>query len=79
MRTLLRAAQHTYIALSPVSKALFLFLAGISMISTLSLVYLLNESLLLTVPTYGGSLTEGVIGSPRFINPTWQYLTLTAT
>ena len=33
------------------------------------LVYLLNDSLLVAVPAYGGSISEGVIGSPRFINP----------
>lgn len=29
----------------------------------------LQRSFLVEVPTYGGSLTEGVVGSPRFINP----------
>lgn len=69
MRTLLRNAHTTYTYLSDSSRALFLFLAGLCIISSVSLVYLLNESMLSTVPTYGGELTEGVIGSPRFINP----------
>ena len=35
----------------------------------MSLMWQVNKSLLVSVPDYGGSLTEGVIGSPRFINP----------
>jgi len=44
----------------------FVFLFGMS---SLALVYQLNRSLLVEVPDYGGTLTEGVIGSPRFVNP----------
>ena len=31
--------------------------------------YALEQSLLVEVPAYGGTLVEGVLGSPRFINP----------
>lgn len=31
--------------------------------------YALESKMLVTVPSYGGSLTEGVLGSPRFVNP----------
>ncbi len=36
--------------------------------SLLSL-YALEQRLLVTEPGYGGTLTEGVVGSPRFVNP----------
>jgi peptide/nickel transport system substrate-binding protein len=69
MRGLLRTAHDTYNQFSQGSRALFLFFAALCVISSVSVVYLLNESLLVAVPAYGGSLSEGVIGSPRFINP----------
>jgi len=69
MRGLLRNASHTYSQFSQGSRALFLFFAGLCIFSSVALVYLLNESLLVAVPAYGGSMSEGIIGSPRFINP----------
>lgn len=69
MRGLLRTAHQTYLQFSEGSRALFLFFAAVCVFSSVSLIYLLNESLLVAVPAYGGSLSEGVIGSPRFINP----------
>jgi len=45
-------------------------LAGLVMaFSALFLVWKVNQNYLIEVPSEGGSLTEGVIGSPRFINP----------
>jgi len=38
-------------------------------IASLTGLYVLQQSLLVVEPAYGGSLTEGVVGSPRFINP----------
>jgi peptide/nickel transport system substrate-binding protein len=69
MRGLLRTAHDTYNQFSQGSRALFLFFAALCVISWVSLLYLLNESLLVAVPAYGGSLSEGIVGSPRFINP----------
>jgi len=42
----------------------WLFAAGL-----LVLLYNVNKSFLVEIPANGGSLTEGVIGAPRFINP----------
>ncbi len=50
-------------------KTLFFVFTIIFVISGLSLLYKVNKLFLVEVPDYGGSLTEGVIGSPRFINP----------
>jgi len=69
MRGTLRTAHDTYLQFSKGSRALFLFFATLCIISSVLLLYLLNKSLLVAVPAYGGSLTEGLIGSPRFINP----------
>lgn len=49
------------------------FIAGV--LGTLVIVagvlsaYSLERALLVTEPAYGGTLTEGVVGSPRFLNP----------
>ncbi|HVV38999.1 MAG TPA: peptide ABC transporter substrate-binding protein [Candidatus Paceibacterota bacterium] len=76
-RTLLRPvyipivdrADDTYRSFSRTSRALFLFLATVLVISAVGLVYLLNASLITAVPGYGGNLSEGIVGAPRFINP----------
>ena len=39
------------------------------MLSSVGLIYLLNQHLMVVVPSHGGSLTEGEVGAPRFINP----------
>ncbi len=50
-------------------KTIFFIFSAIFIFSGLSLLYQVNKIFLVEVPDYGGSLTEGVIGSPRFINP----------
>jgi peptide/nickel transport system substrate-binding protein len=61
--------EDIYRAFSPSGRALFLFFSWTLVISASYLTYSLNERMLSTVPGYGGSLTEGIIGTPRFINP----------
>jgi peptide/nickel transport system substrate-binding protein len=50
-------------------KTIFFIFTTIFVISGLSLLYQVNKLFLVEVPDYGGSLTEGILGSPRFINP----------
>lgn len=50
-------------------RALFYALAGLVGIASLASLYGLERSLLVEVPAYGGTLVEGEVGSPRFINP----------
>jgi len=54
---------------SPGDRAIFYILAIFVSIVSLSSLYALEQSLLEEVPAYGGTLVEGEIGSPRFINP----------
>jgi peptide/nickel transport system substrate-binding protein len=63
------AIEDTYRALSRSSKFLFMFLAVLLVVSTIGLVYLLNSKLIIAIPGYGGGLSEGIVGSPRFVNP----------
>lgn len=66
---LLRKADETYQSFTASGRALFLFFAGLCVVSSVGLVYMLNASLLVPSPARGGYLTEGILGSPRFINP----------
>ena len=56
-------------AYSPGDRAIFSVLAFFVVFAAAAGFYALEEHLLVTVPAYGGSLAEGEIGSPRFINP----------
>jgi peptide/nickel transport system substrate-binding protein len=56
-------------SLSRGDRALFYVLAILVGIASLSGLYALEQSLLVQVPTYGGGLVEGEVGSPQFINP----------
>lgn len=54
---------------SPTEKLVFYFVFALFAISALFLLWKVNENLLVSIPQRGGSLSEGVIGTPRFINP----------
>ncbi len=55
--------------LSPGDRILFYLLSILVVAASLLGLYALERSLLVTVPAYGGTLVEGEVGSPRFINP----------
>jgi peptide/nickel transport system substrate-binding protein len=44
-------------------------LIGLVVLASLVALYTLEQHLLIKVPAYGGSLTEGEVGNPRFVNP----------
>lgn len=50
-------------------KVLFTIFTIIFVSSGLSLLYQVNKLFLVEIPDYGGNLTEGIVGSPRFVNP----------
>ncbi len=50
-------------------KAAFFALAAILLSSALAVAWEINEKFLVNVPADGGALTEGIVGTPRFINP----------
>ncbi len=53
----------------PTERMLFCFLAALMFLSSLRATWQLNNFFLSEVPAHGGTFTEGVVGSPRFINP----------
>ncbi|HVY72737.1 MAG TPA: peptide ABC transporter substrate-binding protein [Candidatus Paceibacterota bacterium] len=67
--TFIQKAEDTYRSFSASGRALFIFFASLLVVSAVGLVFLLNQSLLVNVPAHGGSLAEGIVGAPRFINP----------
>jgi peptide/nickel transport system substrate-binding protein len=56
-------------ALSPGDRLIFYLFAVLVGAASILGLYSLQQSLLVEVPTYGGTLVEGALGSPRFINP----------
>lgn len=54
---------------SPAQRIVFFVAIFLMCASSLTLFLKVNNALLVTVPEKGGRITEGVLGSPRFINP----------
>ena len=54
---------------SPRWRTVFYLLGVIAVLSFAAMLWQVNRYFLVEVPASGGSLTEGVIGIPRFINP----------
>ncbi len=50
-------------------KIIFYGLGLVLCSSTATLLWQINQSFMVEIPAHGGTLTEGVIGLPRFINP----------
>lgn len=60
---------QTIYSLNYTEKLLFSLLLIVFVISTLLLYKEVNEKFLVEIPSYGGSFSEGLVGSPRFVNP----------
>ena len=56
-------------AFSKKERVLFFVLVITLLISTLSILESINKSLMVSIPFRGGFVSEGIIGTPRFINP----------
>ena len=50
-------------------KLVFLVLIISFLASFLAIIWKISNLYMVEVPAYGGTLTEGIIGTPRFINP----------
>ncbi|MFA5841811.1 MAG: ABC transporter substrate-binding protein [Candidatus Paceibacterota bacterium] len=50
-------------------KVIFRLLIAIAIVSVLVLIKDASRLLMVEKPTYGGSFTEGIVGTPRFVNP----------
>ncbi len=61
--------ENTITKMNPTEKLFFYFFCSVFVISSLILAFRVNNIFLVEVPKFGGSFSEGIIGSPRFINP----------
>lgn len=66
---ILSKTSNTIKSFSLIERIIFNTVLVIFIISTALILNKVNQSFLVEIPTYGGSFTEGIIGSPRFINP----------
>ena len=54
---------------SPIERMVFVVALIICIIAVCRIVYKINEHFLVITPAQGGTLNEGIIGTPRYINP----------
>jgi len=60
---------NNFISLLSEKKVRFLLGISLLVIVIIFLLHFFNRSYMVEVPAYGGSVTEGIMGTPRFINP----------
>lgn len=61
--------RSTYASLSFIERALVVVLTILIATSALGIFYTAHRKATVVVPADGGTLTEGIVGTPRFINP----------
>ena len=60
-------------AFSKKERITFIIFASILFLSALILIEKVNQSFMVNIPAEGGTISEGIVGSPRFINPVLAY------
>ena len=63
------STEALYPTLSPAERIIWWVLIGAVFLTGFIVINSLNNAASVAVPTHGGSLTEGIVGSPRFVNP----------
>ncbi len=54
---------------SPLERLAFIIGLGISAFAVLMMIYSVNNHFMVAIPAEGGTLKEGVVGTPRYVNP----------
>ncbi len=65
----LRDAEQLLVHFSAAERLLLYILSAALALSSLILLWQLNDMISVTVPTKGGSFSEAIVGPPRFVNP----------
>jgi peptide/nickel transport system substrate-binding protein len=65
----LKELQYLLVHFSPAERLLLYILSAGLGVAAFALLALLNIHTSILIPTHGGSLIEGVVGTPRFVNP----------
>ena len=60
---------HALEAFDPLERLAFIVALLIAAVAVLSLFYKISDHFMVSVPIEGGTLNEGVVGTPRFVNP----------
>jgi peptide/nickel transport system substrate-binding protein len=69
LRTFASHLSRIIASFSHTERVIFFVLIWIFAISGIFALYRLNKQFMIVVPAHGGSYTEGIVGTPRFINP----------
>src|SRR3989338_4930094 len=64
-----RAVKRTLRSFTMAEKTVFYFCAALFLFSWFILILKASDAFMVEVPIQGGTLSEGVVGNPRFINP----------
>lgn len=64
-----RPIRRTLLSFTLAERAVFYFFVALFLLTGLTMLWKVSDAYLETVPTLGGTLVEGVVGNPRFINP----------
>ncbi|TSC59558.1 MAG: Extracellular solute-binding protein family 5, partial [Parcubacteria group bacterium Gr01-1014_107] len=64
-----KAVSNIAKTLSLTERVVFILLIAVFAFSSLFLLWKVSQAFMVEVPERGGSLVEGIVGSPRFINP----------
>lgn len=64
-----RPIRRAILAFTMAEKTIFYLFVAVFIISGTTLLWKVSEAYLVRVPIEGGTLVEGVVGNPRFINP----------
>lgn len=67
--SLLERIQRVIHSFSLTEKIIFWVFVAVLAVTVLSMLFRVNTQFLVEIPQYGGEMREGVIGSPRFVNP----------
>ena len=69
INSLLRFVKAVVSSFNIKQQIVFGLFSTLLIVSSLVLIFKLNEELKVSVPQKGGSISEGIVGTPRFINP----------
>ncbi len=65
----IRSLQELLLSFTPFERALLYACTLVLGVSTFAMAAMVSESATSVVPARGGELTEGIVGTPRFVNP----------
>ena len=60
---------HALEAFDPLERLVFIVALFLAIASILTIIYRISDHFMVSVPVDGGTLNEGVVGTPRFVNP----------